>query len=68
MKMFDELRRRHPDEPAQVLWRKIYCQIIEAYHSLDKLARRDAAQELRIRVRWRRRARKRSRMRRKIHV
>jgi hypothetical protein len=68
MKMLDDLRRTHPGEPPRVLWRNIYRQAIEAYDSLDKLAKRAAEQELRDRVRWRRRARKRSQIRRKIHV
>jgi hypothetical protein len=55
-KLFDELRRRHPDEPARVLWRRVYRETIEGYDSLDKLARRDAEQQLRLRVQWRRRA------------
>jgi hypothetical protein len=60
--LFTELRRLHPDEPEDVLWQSIYCQIFPGYDSLNAPDRR-AAEELRNRVRWRRRARRRTQMR-----
>jgi hypothetical protein len=66
-KMFDELRLRHPSEPARILWRDIYRHAIEAYDDLNEPERRAAEQELRDRVRWRRRARKRA-LRRRIKI
>src|SRR5262249_50303669 len=58
-RMFDELRRTHPDWPHRRLWRSIYSRVISGYGSLSTPERRAAAEELRNRARWRRRARRR---------
>jgi hypothetical protein len=66
-RMLEELRCLYPNQPACILWRSIYPEVIEGYDSLSKPERRAAAQELCRRVGWRRRARRRS-LTRRINV
>jgi hypothetical protein len=56
-----KLRRVHPEMSAKEIWREIYRSLILNYHSLPRLERRQAQDQLRRRVNWRLRAQRRRR-------
>ena len=45
--------RQYPDERAELIWRRVYPEVIRYYTGITEVEQADARQELRERVRWR---------------